>query len=119
MDSLRPVRFLIYITTMAYAFVNIAVFGSNVAESATGFTSPVVATFVGVTQLLATVVGLVVDSVDRKHNWLVKPVFLVLTVAYLYATVVAFIGAGSAFVWIPFIVYSSLCSVVYLSEGTE
>jgi hypothetical protein len=65
------------------------------------------------------VVGLVVDSVDKTRAWLVKPVFLVLTVAYLYATVVAFIGAGSAFVWIPFLVYSSLCSVVYLSEGIE
>jgi hypothetical protein len=118
MESLRVVRFLIYVTTLAYGLVVIIQGPVLISDGNDGvLVSPAVGAAVGVLQLLAITVGLVVDSIDRNHKWIIKPIFLFLTVTFLYYSVLQIISSDSAFGWIPFVVYTALCSVVYLSEG--
>lgn len=119
MAELKPIRFLIYLTTLAYSLVVIAVGPSlEPSQIAPGaFTSPAVGATVGILQLLASLVGLVVDSTGKARDRLIKPVFLILTVTFLYETVLEVIIGRSPFEWIPFLVYAALSGVVYLSEG--
>jgi hypothetical protein len=118
MSELRPIRFLIYLTTLAYSLV-VILSGPSTEPSILNpgvFTSPVVGATVGVTQLLACIVGLVVDSRSTSSR-LIKPLFLILTVTFLYEAVLEIIIGREPFEWIPFLVYAALSSVIYLSEG--
>jgi hypothetical protein len=119
MAKLRPVRFLIYFTTIAYAIVVLIVGPeTDASKVAPGLLTSVYAgAFVGIAQSLAALVGLVVDCFSQARRWLIKPIFLILSASFLYESVLKVIAGSGPFDWIPFLVYAALCSVVYLSEG--
>jgi hypothetical protein len=116
--SLRGIRFVVYITTIFYGLVN-ATRGPVLAdqELTNSLSDARAATIIGVLQLLAAILGLVVDLfVQRWRGW-VKWIFAFLSFAFFYEFILVLVTGGEPFTWAPVLVYSAICSVVYLSEG--
>lgn len=116
--NLRPIRFIIYLSGLLYGAVSLL--GDPVGDppltNNEPLTSANAAAVVGVIQFLAIFVGVVVDFSGHRFRRFVKPVFLVLTLAFLYeATLLITLGADP-FRWIPLLVYTGISTVVYLSE---
>jgi hypothetical protein len=80
------------------------------------FNSPTAAAVVGTFQLVLIVIGLIADSIGERARPVVKPIFLLLTLTYLYTGVLLLVNVVEPFRWIPLFVYAAICAVVYLSE---
>ena len=117
---LRPIRSVVYLTTIFYAFLNAGwpVESSfSVEVGAEGFGGVQAATAVGIIQLAAALLGIAFDWFwHRKYSHLVHWVFAVLTLTYLYEFALIAIYDGNPFRWAPFLVYTVICAVLFLSE---
>lgn len=120
--ALRPIRIIIYLTTLFYAFINAGLapeeaFVSNIGEP--GILSTfVVATTVGIVQTVFAIVGMIIDVSPLRHkssSWM-KYALLGLTLTYMYELAIIVIYDGSPFRWVPFLVYTVICAVLFLAE---
>ena len=120
--SLRGIRIVIYLTTIMYAMVNAFNTSPNFIETNVpdpgllSSTNAVIA--VGVVQLMASLIGLVVDvsPSQKSKRRLIRPVLAVLVFTYMYELVIIFIYTPQPFRWIPFVAYTVICSVLYIAE---
>jgi hypothetical protein len=118
-SSLRSIRFIIYLTTVFYGFVNIASQDQPLAEVAAAPKAILIsASVVGTIQLLAALLGAMLElskakGTDRARQW----IFLALSLSFLYEFALVALLSGNPFMWAPLLVYSVICSVIYLAEG--
>lgn len=116
--NLRPIRFVIYITTLFYGLVSLLRQPSELLEGGTIFSGVAAASVVGTVQLLATVVGVVVELSPSKHReTAIRAVLGVLVFAYMYEFVLILLLTQDPFRWAPLLVYAVVCGVLYLAEG--
>ena len=110
--GLKEIRFIIYLTTIFYGIVN-----ALQPPPASVGTLVGLAIIIGVTQLIASIIGLISEffSGGRAHR-VRGASLLILTVAFLYEFVFVLLVAGSPFSWAPLFVYGTICAVLYLSE---
>jgi hypothetical protein len=115
---MRAIRFLIYLTTLAYAAIIVAT-GPSVEPSIVApglLTSPILGASIGFLQVVACVVGLVLEF--RPHSCrCIKWLFLFLSSAYIYEVVLQLVTGRSIFDWLPYFIYGTLSAIVYISEG--
>jgi hypothetical protein len=116
--ELRGIRFVIYISGFLYALVSIIDVPSRSVklDDDNLFNSAAAASVVGTFQLILICLGLLADSLGERARPVVKPVFLLLTLTYLYTGVLLLVNVVEPFRWIPLFVYAAICAVIYLSE---
>jgi peptidoglycan/LPS O-acetylase OafA/YrhL len=115
-DQLRPVRFVVYITTIIYAGINAISGPGSPPDNDTIFSTVFAATIVGVIQLVAAIVGITFDLTDHAHRVSLKAVLLVLCLCYIYEALLVMTSTVDPFSFIPLLVYSALSAVLYLSK---
>jgi len=111
-SRLRAIRFVMYIITILYAALNVVSPQTNINI---GLSSALVATSVGITQLLAALTGLVLD-LRSKDGVVLKAVLMLLTLGYVYEFVIISTTEPSPYRWAPFLAYAVICAVLYISE---
>lgn len=117
---MRALRFVIYLTTLAYAAI-IVTTGPSTEPSVLVpgvITSPILGATVGIIQVLASTTGLVAEFAPR-FRYLTKWMFLILSSGFLYEVVLQLVVGRTVFDWLPYLVYSALCAVIYINEGLE
>lgn len=115
--GLRPIRFVIYLTTIFYALLNAIPAQTPTADPDGGLAGITAATIVGLIQLAAALVGLVVDYGPKtRYARVIRGVLLTLTLCYLYEFVIIAILTGNPFRWAPLLVFSVISAVLYLAE---
>ena len=115
-DSLRPIRFIIYLTTIVYGLIN-AVYGPGDQPPGGSVLATVeAATAVGVFQFILAILGLTFDLTRDFKRGIVKFILLMLSVAYIYEGVLAVTSTEDPFSWAPLFVYAAICSVLYLAK---
>lgn len=116
-SDLHSIRFIIYISLFVYAVVNLTNPPDTVEfVNPSVFSSQNAAAFVGITQLVLCTLGLIADTVGERLRPMIQPVFLLLTLTFLYSGVLLLVNATDPFSWIPLFVYAAICAVVYLAE---
>lgn len=119
-DALKPIRLILYLATVFYGLVNIVMQEQNlVMASKAPAALEASAAIVGTIQLLAAILGLILElSGVKKVRRAIQLIFLALSLSFLYESVlVLLLSGGNPFSWAPLIVYSVICSVIYLAEG--
>ena len=116
--GLRPIRFVIYLTTIFYALLNaLGAEGSSIATGMDGLTGFVAATVVGLIQLGAAILGLVFDYGPKtRYTRVVRGVLLTLAMCYFYEFVLVLILTENPFRWAPLLVFAVISAVLYLAE---
>jgi hypothetical protein len=114
------IRFLVYLTTLGYAAIIIYQGPSTEAsEILPGvITSPLLGAIVGITQVIASLIGIVSEFVPKMRP-AIQWVFLVLSAAFIYEFVLQVLIGRSSFDWIPHLVYGAVSVVVFLNEGVH
>lgn len=119
--SLKSIRVVLYVTTIFYGLVNIALQGDNtmlISSIGAGPTLAVSAAVVGTIQLLAAFIGLIWEATSlRRPKNSSQLVFLTLCLTFLYEAAIVVILSGNPFSWAPLLVYSVICAVIFLAEG--
>ena len=117
---MRAIRFLIYLTTLAYAAIIVAS-GPSIEPSLVApgpLTSPTLGATVGALQVLASLVGIVAELQPRFRH-ITKWLFLFLSSAFTYEVVLQLVTGRTVFDWLPYFVYGALSAVVYINEGFQ
>jgi hypothetical protein len=115
-DPLRPVRFVIYSTTLLYGAINLVYGPGDPPSNETPLATATAAAVVGVVQLVAAIVGAIFDLTSDGRSRILKWVLFLLAVSFIYESVLVMTSTADPFSWAPLLVYAALCSVLYLSK---
>jgi hypothetical protein len=115
-DPLRPIRFVIYLTTVVYGFINLIYGPGDPPAGTTPFATIEAATLVGIFQFFLALVAVVLDLTTSPRRGIIKFILLMLSVSYIYEGILAITSTKDPFSWAPLFVYAAICSVLYLAK---